>query len=162
MSNSVFAHPIIQFKPTRSEAGKLSGLMRRIDELREEYANLAVPHKEYWEYFSKYEPINAEIDALAAEIGKRTLGELPLTLRTDWSDEVGEEPVVVLSVNVGSGWDTQYTWCGKGVRLRKDGSISLVKSTIRLDNEQVWRRQLDGGWTPLVARSGSLYRANKC
>lgn len=157
-------HPILQFKPTRAEAGKLSRLMRRMDKLSEEYGNLTgLLHEECLEYFSKREPINAELDALAAEIGKRTLGELPLTLRTDWSEKTKQEPVVVLRIEVHySKWDPQYSWMGEGFRLRKDGSVSLIESGIRLDNRHVWRRHLDGGWTSLASQAENIGRANKC
>lgn len=163
MSNHTVTHPILQFKPTRAEASKLSSLMRRLNKLKDEYGELAnISREKDVEYINKRMSIKAEIDVLAAEIGKRTLGELPLTLRTDRTEETGQEPVVVLSIEVDSGWDAQYSWDGRGVRLRKDGSVSMTAANIRLDSRRVWRRQLDGGWTALEGQSEKLNRPGKC
>lgn len=159
MINRVIVHPILQFKPTSIEAGKLSRLMRRLNKLQEDYGDfLSMSQSKYLEYSNKRASISAELDGLAAEIGKRTVGELPLTLRTDWTDQVGLNPTVVLNIKVSSFSGGQYEWRGEGVRLRNDGSVGVARGEVRLDNKQVWRRQLDGEWTPLVPQSKKLER----
>jgi hypothetical protein len=152
MNKRLVTHSILQFKPTRSELSKISRIIRNRDAFWERYH----AEKLSWEECSNLcAPIWADLNGLADEIGRRTLGELPLTLKTDWSEHCGASPVVVLNVSVISDFGRGYSWLGHGLALRKDGSVGLKESSIRLDNHLAWRRRLDGSWSPLQSEMTS-------
>lgn len=143
-------HQVLQFRMTQAERRKVSRLIHRRDALHEQHNSEELS----WDdYRLASNPINQELADIASEVGKRTLRELPLTLRTDWSDHVKHNPVVVLEIVLSSDWKGGYSWCGEGYELRKDGSVGIKHGRIRLDNHLVWRRHLDGAWKPLIGKA---------
>ena len=144
-------HPKFYFYTTGAEAKQLQRLCRQIEAIPfPDYKDCtgAAYHKAWDDCRTKRGPIKDELNALASVIAQRSLGELPLTIRNErLADDYG--PVVVTKIEIhvyGGGW----TWAGSGLRLRKDGSVGRNHANTRLDSDRLWRRQLDGSWTPLI------------
>lgn len=142
-------HQVLQFRTTQTERRKVSRLIHRRDALHEQRNSEELS----WDdYLLACNPIDKELADIASEVGKRTLGELPLTLCTDLSGHTGCNPVVVIEIKLSS-WNGEYSWMGEGCELRKDGSVGIKHGRIRLDNHLVWRRHLDGAWKPLIGKA---------
>ena len=134
------------FKPTKAQIKKLRELFKQIDAL----SILRDSKTITWnEYFERDRALRAEVSSIADDVGQRTIGELPLTLReADWTVASPRKPVVVLEYQVFQ-WAGRLEWRGSGVELRKDGSVGEATGDIALDRCPLVRRHLDGSWAPL-------------
>jgi hypothetical protein len=145
-TSHVVLPPVPAFKPTKAELKRLRELFKKIDAL----AMTRDAKEVAWnEYFERDRALRAQVGSIAQDVGLRTIGELPLTLReAGWVVASPRKPVVVLEYGVFQ-WEGRLEWRGSGVELRKDGSVGEARGDIALDRYPLFRRHLDGSWAPL-------------
>lgn len=138
---------VAKFTPSKEELRKLRKLFRELKTVSVARDAKALTWNQY---FERDKELRGEVQSLANEVGLRTIGELPLTLReADWSEASPRKPVVVYEYQVHE-WAGRLEWEGWGVELRKDGSVGEVTGAMALDRWPLARRHLNGTWAPLV------------
>jgi len=134
------------FEPTKVELKRLRKLFKKMAALS---TSRDVKEISWNEYFERDRVLRAQVNSIARDVGLRTLGELPLTLReAGWTATSPRKPVVVLEYQVFQ-WEGRLEWSGSGVELRKDGSVGEARGDMALDRYPLFRRHLDGSWAPL-------------
>jgi hypothetical protein len=141
----------------RAELTKARCMLRKLDRIRDQSGTEGLlpknEQKEYPYFMNFMEPIQAEMDALAADVWKREAGlERYSVVHTHYEEIEFRLQVLLFSFEDASFWEGGWVWHFRGRGLRKDGTLSFrnIDAWFRFAN--IKRRHLDGVWRELYRR----------